>query len=102
MARYPKCASNPKRAVRVVNPDGAIGWTSIKGAIRLLAQGRARFINQLSIEIIAEDYRAIAAGRTEPAAKSTWPPALDVSYLYEGPANLRTFAHYPDALAFVY
>jgi hypothetical protein len=103
VATYSNCARNPKRAVRILNPSGGAGWTSVKQAIRFVEQGRARYVDEVSIEMIEDDYRHISAGRIEPPPRPHSPAPLDVSYVYKGPANLRTFAYYPDPLlAFVY
>jgi hypothetical protein len=105
VATYSNCARNPKRAVRILNPVGGAGYTSAKQAIRFVAQGRARYVDETSIEMIEDDHRHIAAGRSfaEPPRPHSASSPLDVSYVYKGPANLRTFAYYPDPLlAFVY
>jgi hypothetical protein len=102
VARHPNFAQSPKRAVRIVNPIGGPGYTSAKQAIRFVQQGRARYVDETCIEMIAEDYRHLAAGRIEPPPRPHSPAPPEVNYMYTGPVNLRTFAPYPDALAFVY
>ena len=93
---------NPKRAIRIVNPTGG-SWTSVKNATKWVRQGRAHYLDEQTIEMNEGDYRHLASGRIEPAQVLI--PQLPLGpfeYLYDGPANLRTFARYPDALAFVY
>jgi hypothetical protein len=52
--------------------------------------------------MIEGDYRHLSAGRTEPAPRPHSPTPLKATYEYDGPVNLRTFARYPDTLAFVF
>lgn len=86
-----------KRAVRILNATGG-SWTSAKNAHKWVAQGRAHYVDGQTIEMREGDYRHLASGRQAPAS-----PRLIltvVEYVYTGPANLRTFARYPDASAF--
>jgi hypothetical protein len=103
VAKHPNYAQSSKRAVRILNPTGGSGFTSAKRAIRFVEQGRARYVDETCIEMIEGDYRHLAAGRLEPPPRPHSPDPIEVNYVYEGPTNLRTFAHYPDSrLAYVY
>lgn len=98
-----------KRAIKILNPAGG-SWTSVKQAIKWVEQGRARYIDETSIEMIESDHRHLSAARSIAApvspssgmigsANPTSPTLIGVSYDYTGPENLRTFAPYPDVMA---
>lgn len=48
------------RAVKIRNAHGG-GYTSRKQAIKFLEQGRARYVDESTIEMIEDDYRHVAA-----------------------------------------
>lgn len=102
MAIHPNYAHHQKRWVQILNPAGGPGRTSAKRALRFVTQGRARYVSDGCIEMIEGDYRHLSAGRTEPAPRPHSPTPLKATYEYDGPVNLRTFARYPDTLAFVF
>ena len=90
--------TNPKRAIRVLNGTGG-AFTSAKRAKVFVDRGRARRIDQHTIEMIETDYRHLSAVRSieQPRTVAATSPTPIRVYEYDGPENLRTFARYPDS-----
>jgi hypothetical protein len=53
--------SDNKRAVRIIQTDGSIGWTSRKSAERYIARGLAHERPDGCLAFIADDHRVVSA-----------------------------------------
>ena len=86
-----------KRAIVIRNSSGG-SYTSRKKALKYVASGRARYIDEKTIEMIEEDHRHLAcvASLEQSAPKPTvQSPTIELSPTSPPSNNFRTFAPYP-------
>lgn len=84
-----------QRAIRILNAHGG-SFTSRKQAIRFIETGRARYVDERTIEMIEDDYRHLAAGGRNviemPAAPEN-SPSIDRVSTYSPCAVFQIDAH---------
>ncbi len=92
-----------KQKIKILNSAGA-GYTNPKKALKWVTQGRARYVDESSIEMVSEDRRhqaciaSISEGRSTAKPKSPTPPRV---IPFKAPAfQGQTFLHYPQAGSF--
>lgn len=87
--------------IRILNATAGM-YTSAKNAVMFLEQGRARYVDERTIEMLPDDHRHQSAVRShagETRQVEHSPTPFEMTYQYAGPENLRTFAPYPDVRA---
>lgn len=90
-----------RRAIKILNAHGG-SWTSRSQALKFLASGRARYVDEFTIRMIEDDPRHLAAdpGRQNLELVSAHSPSLQVVEapkvveIHDAMAG-QTFLHYP-------
>lgn len=82
-----------KRGVKVQSISGD-SWTSIKGALRLVRRGTARYVDEHTVQMIDSDYRYLSAGRQAPAP-SRLPAVMATEATFTTDSGFDGFLRYP-------
>lgn len=84
-----------RRAVRILNSTGC-AYTNPKAALELIARGRARYVDEETIEIIAPAPRVISGD----ASSRPHSPSLAIVDLHGEHFDGQTFIPYPQPGSF--
>lgn len=90
-----------KNCIRILNASGGCGCTSGKRALKLISNGRARYVDEFTIEMISAKALQARALAKRPVRHSPR-VVVDVNREFlEGCESMRTFAPYPHPGAWI-